>query len=300
MNSLKSQSPIALLDDSTPCVEHKANNINIIDLKLEIHKEIVTAKIAVKDCPARLADIVPMARMLSAKINQAVYKHAIYNGLSIPCRQECANCCYLLIILSVPEALRLAEELMLMPLSKYEDLKRHWDSTGNHIREKLPKNLFPRNSNYIAYPNLKIFSNWYTKQRKACAFLQDNMCSIYEQRPLVCRDFMVMGSSSQCQLGKVSTKTAVKTSPSIVRVLRQLASEFEHKNQRIIFLHDLFAWYKENTALYNRKWPAPMIVERFIHILLYNQQSKPSNCTYNIRQQTLTTHKSPNIASVIS
>ena len=268
MNSLKSQSPIVLLDESTASIAQKTNDINIVDLKLQIHSEIVTVKIAVKDYPATLADIVPMARMLSVKINEAVQRQAIYNGLTIPCHQGCANCCHLLIILSVPEALRLVEEVMSMPRSQYEKLKRHWDSTGDHMREQLPKNLSPHLTNYISYSNLKKISNWHTKQRKPCVFLRGGMCTIYEQRPLVCRDFMVIGSSSQCQSGKVSTKAGVQISPSLVHVLRQLASELEHENQRIIFLHDLFDWYTENPALYNRKWPAPMIVEQFINILI--------------------------------
>ena len=159
MNSLKNQSPIVLLDESTPSVVHKTNNINIVDLKLQIHKEIATAKIAVKDCPATLADIVPMARILSVKINEAIHRQAIYNGHSIPCRQGCANCCHLLIILSVPEALRLVEEVMLMPFSQYEKLKRHWESTGNHMRKQLSKDFSLRHTNYISHSNLKRISN---------------------------------------------------------------------------------------------------------------------------------------------
>ena len=122
------------------------------------------------------------------------------------------------------------------------------------------------------------------------------MCTIYEQRPLVCRDFMIMGSSSQCQLGKVSTKTAVKTSPSLVHVLKELAGELDHKNNKIIFLHDLFGWYAENLASNNRKWPASMLVERFINILLHTQKPKLTNITHIIPQQTLATHKSTNFA----
>ena len=296
MDELESQPPILLLDDSIPSVVHKTQKIKIIDLKLEIHKEIVTSKIGVKDCLASIADIVPMTRMLSVKINQAIHRHAINKRISIPCRQGCANCCHLLIILSVPEALCLAEELMLLPLSQYENLKKHWDSTSNHIREQFPRKLFPVNLNLNAYSDLKKFSNWYTKQRKPCAFLQDSICTIYEQRPLVCRDFMVMGSSLQCQLGKISTKAAIKTSLSLVHVLGQLASEFEHKSQRFIFLHDLFGWHAENLALNNRKWPVSMLVERFINILLHTQKPKLTNITHIITQQTPAAHKTNNFA----
>lgn len=277
---------------------HKSKDINIINLKIRVNCETVTAKIAVKDCPATLADVVPTARMLSAKINQAIDRHAINSGISIPCQQGCANCCHLLIILSVPEALRLAEELILMPLSEYEKLRRYWDSISNFIREQLPMNSLPRNLNYIDYPNLRAISNWYTKQRKPCVFLQDNICAIYEQRPLVCRDFIIMGSSSQCQLGKVSVKTAVKTSPSMSYVLRQLASEFEYKGQKIVFLHNLFNWYEENIKLYDQMWPATVLVQRFIELLTYTQQSKPSNFVCNIHRQKSVTHKTMHLTPV--
>lgn len=236
--------------------------------------------------------------MLSAKINQAIYRHAIYSGISIPCQHGCANCCYLLIILSIPEALRLAEELILMPLSEYEKLRRYWENISNFIREQLPMNLLPRNLDYIDYLNLRAISNWYTKQRKPCVFLHGSICTIYEQRPLVCRDFMITGSSSQCQLGKISVKTAIRTTPSISYVLRRLVSEFEYKSHRIIFLHDLLNWYEENITLFNKKWPATVMVQRFIDLLMYTQRSKPSNFVCNIHRQKSAAHKIKHLAPV--
>ena len=67
---------------------------------------------------------------------------------------------------------------------------------------------------------------------------------------------MVIVSSLQCQLGKVSTRAVVQISPYPVHMLRQLAGELEYENQSVIFLHDLFGWYTENPAFPNRKWPA--------------------------------------------
>ena len=274
MISLKGQSPIVLLDEPTPSFVQKTNKIKIFNLKLQIYREIITAEIAVKDCLAKLAVIVPLLRMLSVKINQAIHRQAIDNGLSIPCHKGCASCCYFLIPLSVPEALCLVGEIMLMPLAQYENLKRHWDRIGDQMREQLPKNLSPPYTNDISCSQLKKISNWYTLQKQPCSFLQKNVCTIYRQRPLVCRDFLVTGSSLQCQLGKVSTKATVKMFPTFIHVLRQLTNEFVQESQNIILLHNLFDWYAENHALYNRTWPAPMIVERFLDILMKGQQAK--------------------------
>ncbi len=265
---MNDESPIILLDETTTNKSRQNTSVNIIELELNILGESVCFYIAVMDRQARLADIVPLARLLSTKVNHSVRAMLSSDGITVPCGKGCATCCYFLVVLSVPEAIQLVEEVTVeMP----EELGAHVVHTshkvGKRIRQQFPKYLASNKGNNVSCSELKRISDWYSTLEQPCPFLWNNTCAIYERRPIVCRDWLAIGSASQCRLGK-NNKTAriIQTLPDLGYVLGQLASELEHTNRQGIFLHDVFIWYLQNKHRCTRTWSATVMVKRFVEI----------------------------------
>lgn len=105
--------------------ESDNNATEVIGLELGILGKEVDFSIAVVKGQATLADIVPLARTICTKITDVVVESICREGGRIPCRKGCAACCGpYLVPLSVPEALRLNEEISAAPTNQREPMLR--------------------------------------------------------------------------------------------------------------------------------------------------------------------------------
>lgn len=264
---MNNRSPIALLNESRADKLRQKKEMDIMELELNILGKATCFYIAVMDRQARLADIVPMARLLSTKVNQSVRARLSSDGITVPCGKGCAACCYFLVVLSVPEAIQLVEEVTVeMPEEPGAHVVRTSNKVGKRIRQQFPKYLASNSSNNVSCSELKRISDWYSTLEQPCPFLWNNTCAIYERRPIVCRDWLAIDSASQCRLGK-NNKTAriIQTLPDFGYVIGQLASELEHTNRQGMFLHDAFIWYLQNKHWCT--WSATVMVKRFVEIV---------------------------------
>ena len=115
----------------------------------------------------------------------------------------------------------------------------------------------------------------------ACPFLHDNLCAIYEHRPLVCREYIVAGSFLKCRIGGGNVARKVKLPIRILNVVSQLSTEMEGTNVEVVALPCVFDWYQkpENVERRNRTWPALLLVEQFINILSREAEQKSQQLT---------------------
>jgi Fe-S-cluster containining protein len=172
-------------------------------------------------------------------------------------------------MVSVPEAICLVEELWAKePADRCERFMDFCERTIQQIERCLPEHATPDDPGDVSASELSKFSDWYANSALSCPFLHEDSCEIYSYRPVMCRECFVIGSASQCQIGK--TSAVVKTIQGPVRfrdVLMRLASEFTHGHREGILMHSVFSWYERNERIRNQKWPAELLVERFAAIV---------------------------------
>jgi hypothetical protein len=115
----------------------------IIGLELDILGKKVNFPTRVGQGQARLTDIVPLARTLCTKITDVVVEIIRSDGGRIPCRKGCSACCSrYLVPLSVPEALRLKEEVLAAPAHRRESVSRAFLHAARRILSKKPPKPF--------------------------------------------------------------------------------------------------------------------------------------------------------------
>jgi len=121
----------------------------------------------------------------------------------IPCCKGCSACCsQCLVPLSVPEALRFKEEIAAAPAYRREFVRRSRLVAARHIlKHKHPEPLIPQTEELspVKSVDLNLVSNWYTRLKLRCPFLHNHTCSIYDQRPLACREHFINGSARACE-----------------------------------------------------------------------------------------------------
>lgn len=110
------------------------------------------------------------------------------------CSKGCAHCCHLLTIVTLPEAVAIAERLL-------TDLQ--WQAEYSRLMKVLYDQL-----NVLADPNLTRVS--YFDKRMPCVFLgAENQCRIYDVRPTACRYHYVVSDPKRCSHETDNNETAI-------------------------------------------------------------------------------------------
>ena len=248
----------------------KSTSTEIIGLELDVLGKNVNFNIAVAKNQARLADIVPLARALCTRITDVVVEYARSNGGHIPCRKGCASCCACYLVpLSVPEALRLKEEISNATRTRREAILSACILTARRILSQRPPILLldPKTGpSFIGHVGLNQLSDWYRSLKLPCPFLHRSLCSIYQNRPLACREYFVKGSFDACR-NQQSTADLVEIPVQMPNVLAQLACELEGTGPEAVILPLTLFWYEQNQRRAKRTWPAMIMVRRFLEIV---------------------------------
>jgi Fe-S-cluster containining protein len=217
---------------------------------------------------ASLSDMVPLARMLSAKLSLATLNDFHREGRYVPCRKGCPACCYYMVPLSVPEALRLREDISLLPGDQHRDVYRSCLAAAKIILGAIPKDFDSGQlTQTTGQSHLKQLGAWYAGLSLACPFLSNDLCTSYRTRPIACREHLVTGSAAACN-GEGAAEPSVAPAPvSVLECLGRLAAELEQSELEAVLLPLALPWAQENIERSRRMWPATTMVERFIEIL---------------------------------
>lgn len=130
-----------------------------------------------------------------SKIRQAVRKLRIVYGEgdayvaemvarspehAIACKSGCAHCCRLLPLVTMAEALGIAQRLL-------EDPHTQWGPLAARIDKQVE----------ILMSDSPTGAEWF-KRQIPCALLKDETCSVYQDRPAACRMLYAVGDPDNC------------------------------------------------------------------------------------------------------
>jgi Fe-S-cluster containining protein len=135
---------------------------------------------------------------LYREVDPRVAEHAA--ALGTTCREGCAHCCRLMVIVSFPEALAIVEHLAEQPLGPQRLAAVVVRGMEQWLRFAVGREELSPDA-------------WFEEQIP-CMFLVGNRCSVYAARPFTCRMHYVASPPEQCagpgrqEVGKVDVRDA--------------------------------------------------------------------------------------------
>lgn len=150
-------------------------------------------------------------------------------GVNVSCKAGCDACCYHPVPISETELYNLAELVENMPEPRRSEVKqcfsdavKHFESIGWFEKIKEAGKNSATDEPDRAAEQVNELALEYIKEHVACPFLENRSCSIYEKRPLVCREYMVTSPAENCYKPTAETikkvQIFVHTSKSLRRV----------------------------------------------------------------------------------
>jgi Fe-S-cluster containining protein len=163
--------------------------------------------------------MLPLFRSLTDSFVQMAVEDTVAGGASISCKAGCGACCRQLVPISEVEAIRIRDLVGAMLEPRRSEIRARFKSAIERLdesgllqklieRERLTKDeIIPLGMNYF-------------RQGIACPFLEHESCSIYEERPLSCREYLVTSPAEQCANPSPETIRMVSIPTKLSRVLR--------------------------------------------------------------------------------
>jgi Fe-S-cluster containining protein len=139
-------------------------------------------------------ELLPAAYALTEAI---VSRGVQRGGAVVSCRKGCGACCRQVVPVSQTEARHLRRVVEQMPeprrsavISRFAEARARLEASGLLERLRWPVSL--------GDPERQTLAVDYFHQQIACPFLEDESCSIYADRPLVCREYLVTTPAENC------------------------------------------------------------------------------------------------------
>jgi Fe-S-cluster containining protein len=164
-------------------------------IELSLCDRTIEATTAIPNAPMRMADLLPVLLSFdSAFVGMAADKSQS-DGAQITCRAGCAACCRQLVPISEAEAIYLAELVAGMPAERQEQVRRRFAGAISALGEPLMGRLRDATT-ASSRPDI---SQEYFSRGIPCPFLENECCTIYEHRPMSCREHLVTSPAENCK-----------------------------------------------------------------------------------------------------
>jgi Fe-S-cluster containining protein len=168
-----------------------------ISLELTIAGEKVHFDVSVPRGPATWEHLLPFMRALvkvGSDISQELFAA---RGKTISCRAGCGICCRQQVPIAPFEAHRLRRLVESMPEPRRSTLLARFRDAEERVKAAGLSEL-SSSGTATSIEEMVRRSGQYFRLMIPCPFLENESCSIYEERPLKCREYLVTSPAENC------------------------------------------------------------------------------------------------------
>lgn len=147
--------------------------------------------------PTRVDTMLPLARSIADRVVLETTRAVEAAGRQVSCRKGCGACCRTLVAVSEIEARRVHALIETLPeprraeiRARVADAERRLAQAGLLETLRHPEDMTGQEYEDIMSP--------YFRLGIPCPFLEQESCSIYAERPITCREFLVTSPAEHC------------------------------------------------------------------------------------------------------
>jgi Fe-S-cluster containining protein len=155
------------------------------------------ARLTAPVAPVTRRQMLPLVRSLSDAAVDIACQGARDQGQPVSCKLGCAACCRQAVIVAPEEARLLRDLVEAMPeprrstvKARFAEIVRRLEEAGLRPKMETIGSLPPEEVSRLGLAYFHLYPD--------CPFLEDEACSIYEERPLACREYLVISPAEHC------------------------------------------------------------------------------------------------------
>lgn len=243
--------PFSSSDERSPLLQER------FEIALNTPAGQVTSAVDVPTGFVPVTAIVPLMRRLGEEAQGLVVARSVELGKAVSCHKGCAACCRMLVPLSVPEAFALRDWVRSRPTDQQEHLDRRFSEAKTRL---LIHGVWQQLAALCDAPlaaddeALEGVNRSYYALRLPCPFLEEETCSIYDDRPAACRELLVTSPSQLCDDLVENPINPVSVPIQVSTVLGLAWQELTKDPTRLIPLPLALEWAERHDEQSRRTW----------------------------------------------
>lgn len=199
-----------------------------------------------------LDELLPIFRALAdALVDRAVARTAA----AVSCRMGCAACCRQAVPIAPSEARALAALVADLPEPRRDVVTTRFAAGRAAL---AAAGVDTRAGVVRSRDEHTRWTDEYLAAGVDCPFLDDELCSIYAQRPAICREFLVTSPPANCRTPNIATIRRVPVAGSVSRALFAVDVDLEGHGR--LTLIDALDWVAAHPVPPPGR-PGPQVVE---------------------------------------
>lgn len=217
----------------------------------------ITSSVDVPTGFVPVSAIVPLMRRLGEEAQALEVARSIESGNVPSCQKGCAACCRMLVPLSAPEAFALRDWVRSRPPEEQERIAYRFSEAKVRL---MSHGIWQQLSALCEAPQtitdeaLDGVNRMYYSLRLPCLFLEDEICTIYDERPAACRELLVTSPPNHCDDLIKNPIDPVSVPIQVSTVLGLVWQELTNAPTRLIPLPLALEWTDRYEGESRRTW----------------------------------------------
>ena len=235
----------------------------VAEVDLVIGQGRLRTRIEVPTTPMSPSGLLPLARALDSAAVDAAVDEAKGKGRTISCKAGCGACCRQLVPVTEVEARMLRTLVQEMPEPRRSEILARFDRARKQLAEaEMLSSLEHRDEK----ETLQQLGLRYFALGIPCPFLENESCSIYEDRPLICREYLVTSPAEACRAPTLETVHCLPLSFKVSVSLARATAASGAQTSPWIALPLTLEWVAANPER-APEWTGPELVSRLFEEL---------------------------------
>jgi len=170
-----------------------------VRVSLKIYGEPLTVDGDAPSGPARLDELLPVFRKVDDAVIGRAVARAESGGEKVSCVRGCSACCRAQPVpVTPPEAFALSRLVETLPEPRRSEARAEFADRAARVRSAGLYDTFMHRDADLSPDQARQIADRYVRLGLVCPFLVDDACSIYENRPFVCRQYLVTSPATLC------------------------------------------------------------------------------------------------------
>ncbi len=235
------------------------------EIRLSVYGEPVTISVNIPTRHTTTRRMLPIFREACHRVVEGAVNHAENNGRTVSCKAGCGACCRQLVPIAPSEAHLLKELVNDLPPDRKAQIEGRFENARSRLEQAgllqtLSAAEKPVDSEY------KRLGLEYFALGVPCPFLENESCSIHQDRPLVCREYLVVSPAENCARTNGEPIEVLKIPGKASKALLAIDDAEDKKLRNWVPLVLALEWAEKNPKASPAR-PGTEIAERFIREL---------------------------------
>ncbi len=190
---------------------------------MKVWEDEVVMEMTLPAAPVRLESLLPAFQKVADSLVGLAVERVGAQGRVVSCKKGCAACCRPIVPISEVEARRIGRLVEELPEPRRTEVRARFARARERLAEA---GLLSKLENTQSFLESEIvsFGLAYFRLGIPCPFLEEEACTIYADRPIVCREYLVTSPAANCADPKPGTIEKVELPGKVWTALARAGS----------------------------------------------------------------------------